>query len=55
MASIFPAAMDSAASSGCMRPPQTTGLVVKFLMCSTYFRFRFSGAYTGGCAQNQAS
>ena len=55
MASIRPAAMDSAAASGCRRPAQTTGLVVNFLMCSTSERFMFSGAYTGGWAQNQAS
>ena len=55
MASMRPAAMASAAASGCMRPAQTTGLVVNCLMWATYSRFMFSGAYTGGWAQYQAS
>ena len=42
-ASSRPAAISSAAFSGFILPAQTTGLVVKLLICSTSERLQFSG------------
>ena len=36
-------------------PAQTTGMSTNFRICSTSSRLQFSGIYTGGCAQYQAS
>ena len=55
MASMRPSAMAAAATSGSMRPAQTTGMSTSDLMWAMSSRLQFSGMYMGGWAQYQES
>ena len=55
MASISPASTAFAAVLASILPAQTTGISTNFFICATSSRLQFSGIYSGGCAQYQAS
>ena len=55
MASMRPASMARAASSGSMRPAHTTGMSTASRMAATSSRLQFSGMYMGGWDQYQES
>ena len=55
MASMRPASITRAASSGSMRPAHTTGMSTASRMAATSSRLQFSGMYMGGWDQYQES